>query len=136
MQYTIKQHEEANSIISSWVKAQSLKMQRRVMPEPFKQIVNGKTYNNSTAKKITSFHFHNDHEQYLTVDESLYITRKGEYFLCGEGMERTPYAAKMQDCDDWMRGHGILPLTLKQVKEWFKIRCLEEEMEDALAHSV
>lgn len=132
MQYTTKQHEQANSIISSWVKAQSLKMQRSVMPEQFKQIVNGKTYNNSTAEWLTSFHFYNDHEQYLTVDEALYITRKGEYFLCGEGMMRTPYTAKMEYCDDWMRGHGILPLTLKQVKEWLKIRGLEDEIDSIL----
>lgn len=132
MQHTTKQHEQANSIISSWVKSQNLKMQRSVIPELFKQIVNGKTYNNSTAKKLTSFHFYNDLEQCLTVDEALYLTRKGEYFLCGEGMERTPYAAKMEDRDDWMRGYGILPLTLNQVKEWCELRGLNDEIDSIL----
>jgi hypothetical protein len=41
----------------------------------------------------------------------------------------------MKDRDDWMRGHAILPLTLKQVKEWCSIRSLYDEISDVLAHS-
>lgn len=136
MQYTTKQHEQANSIISSWVRMQKVKALRSVVPENFKHVINGKTYNCSSAKHLTSFTFHDVYEESNTVFENLYLTPKGEYFLCGEGMERTPYAAKMEDRDDWMRGHGILSLTLKQVKEWGEIRCLEDEIEDILSHSV
>ena len=132
MQYTTKQHEQANSIILSWAKAQHLKMQRGAMPLNFKQILCGKTYNRSTAKKLTSFNYHNDYEESNTVFEDLFLTPKGDYFLCGEGMERTPYAAKMGVFDDWMRGHGILPLTLKQVKEWCEFRGLNDEIDSIL----
>jgi hypothetical protein len=80
MQYTTKQHEEANTIISSWVRIQKVKTLRSAVPEKFKQVINGKTYNCSTAKHLTSFTYHNDYEEYNTVFEDLYLTPKGEYF--------------------------------------------------------
>ena len=57
-----------------------------------KQVIDGKTYNTETATEI---HNHNNglgKGDFRYLDESLYKTPKGRFFLAGEGGAMTRYA--------------------------------------------
>ncbi len=73
-----------------------------------KKVVDKKTYNTDTATAVATqctgtFGDPNGYE------ETLYQTRKGDYFLYGKGGEKSPYV-----------GENIRPITSAEATQWVK----------------
>ena len=57
-----------------------------------KQIINGKMYNTETAKKIGQFWNGYSQSDFKYLKETLYLTKKGAYFIHGDGGALTAYS--------------------------------------------
>lgn len=82
-----------------------------------KKVIDGKLYNTETAILI-----HRDTSSSLSMsdfhyyDEGLYITKKGNYFLAGEGHAQTRWATSDRRSRSW--GSGIIALNVNEALQW------------------
>jgi hypothetical protein len=82
-----------------------------------KQVIDGKTYNTETAEEI--FKYWNNHPagDLRYCEESLYKTKKGAFFIAGEGGPMTKYARPCGG-NNVSSGEGIFVLSPKEALEW------------------
>ena len=81
-----------------------------------KKIVDGKTYNTETATELGVWGNDYGTTDFRWCDETLYRTKKGAYFLFGEGGAMSRYAGRYGDM--WGDGEELIPLEEKEAKEW------------------
>lgn len=81
-----------------------------------KKIIDGKTYNTETATRIgnRSSSYPGD---FRYVDEDLYITKKGTFFLAGEGGAMSKYSTSYGD-NSWGGSDGMEVLSKAAALEW------------------
>ena len=82
-----------------------------------KKVIEGKLYNTETAEELASWHNGCSYSDFNYCKEDLYRTKKGNYFLHGEGGAMTRYS---ESCGNNSRceGEDIIPLTESEAKEW------------------
>ena len=56
-----------------------------------RQLINGKLYDTENSTKLASWSNGYPSESDLWIEETLYKTTEGDYFICGEGGTVTPY---------------------------------------------
>jgi len=82
-----------------------------------KQIIDGRLYDTDAATKVGEWFNHHLPGDFRRVDEALYRTERGAWFLHGEGGPLSPYAVPVGN-----NGHGageaITPLTDEQARQW------------------
>lgn len=61
-----------------------------------KKVINGKVYNTETAEEVASYSFSNSND-FRYIREKLYRTKKGNWFLYGEGGPMTKGGYTRQD---------------------------------------
>lgn len=124
-------HKYANETIEGWLRSAQISPSIGRAPGPLKKIINGKTYNTSTASLLSTYAYDKAQDEYAWQWEYLYQTRSGAFFLVGEGMtEHTPFGALLPGTNDYIRGHALLPLEAHQAKKWLEIRdCVEDYAE-------
>lgn len=82
-----------------------------------KKIINGKLYNTETATPIAS-----NSSRGLSISdfryfhETLYQTKKGQFFLSGEGHAMSRWATSNGNSSCW--GEGIISLTNRDALHW------------------
>ena len=83
-----------------------------------KRIINGKTYNTATATAIENYDNGLGRRDFSNIDEFLYVTKKGNFFLAGEGGAMTKYS---KPCGN-MTGGGsdIIPLSKTEALHWME----------------
>lgn len=112
--------------VDEWVEAKKVPRHVGRRPEEIKKIINGSTYNTTTAAKLAYF-WPGHTEDYEWFEETLYKTRNGAFFLVGEGMSHySPYWAAIPRTRDTMRGYSLIPLTQDETKAWLELRSLTE----------
>lgn len=81
-----------------------------------KQVVNGKMYNTETAEELFNVSNSLGVNDFRNYDFCVYRTRKGNYFLSGEGGPMTMFA---RPCGN-MTGGGsaIIPISKDEALEW------------------
>lgn len=81
-----------------------------------KKIIDGKTYNTETATHIgnRSSSYPGD---FRYVDEDLYLTKKGTFFLAGEGGPMSKYSHSCGQ-NSWTGGDGMEVLTKAEALAW------------------
>ena len=83
-----------------------------------KKIIDGRTYNTETATLLCSYEY-----SYVSsfdwYTEALYRTRKGAYFIYGEGHANSPYATQY-DLHEWGPGDGWRVLTEEEAREYIE----------------
>jgi hypothetical protein len=91
-----------------------------------KKTIAGKTYNTDTASQIAN-HAYGYASDFAHWDETLYQTKKGNYFLYGYGGPMTSYST---DLGNNSRGGGsdIRPMTEHEALRW----CEQYEDESAI----
>ncbi len=84
-----------------------------------KRVIDGLTYNTETATEIGSNGsiMGPDSGDFHAWGETLYRTKKGRYFLHGEGGAMTKYARKV-DSNTTSGGAEIIPLSKEEALEW------------------
>ena len=83
-----------------------------------KQIIEGKTYDTDTAKRIWSLNYSEKGDAFYW-QETLYKKRTGEYFIHGEGGPISRYA-KIVSEDERAAGEKIVPITEEYAQKWMK----------------
>jgi len=91
-----------------------------------KATIDRKTYNTETSTNIAratnAFNGRNCHDWW----ETLYLSRKGNWFLHGEGGAMSKYANVYLNCAS--SGERIIPMTAEEALEW----CEEHGAQDAI----
>lgn len=92
-----------------------------------KKIINGKLYNTETAKLVgsTSHSYPGNFEYWA---ENLYLKKTGEFFIHGIGGAMSKYSRSV-DGNTFTGGEAIVPLTLKEAREWAEKHLEVEEYE-------
>ena len=67
-----------------------------------KRVIDGKVYNTDTATKIGNYSNGYSCNDFNYLDQTLYLSKKGQFFLVGYGGANTIYAESYGD----MRGEG------------------------------
>lgn len=76
-----------------------------------KKIIGGKRYDTDTADKIANWD-NGLHGQFGYIDETLYRTKKGGWFLVGEGGDGSPYR----------EGEKLIPYLPEEARLWLENR--------------
>lgn len=93
-----------------------------------RKVINGRTYNTKTSKRVGSWindHYTNDLKY---CSEDLYKNTRGSYFLFGEGGAMSKYAVS-SGSNSWGGGETIIPMTAEEAQEWAEERLSGEEVE-------
>lgn len=91
-----------------------------------KRIINGKIYNTETAERIGSYSRSNPSD-FSYIDESLYRTKKGRFFIAGEGGAMTRYAESGSD-GTWWGASGICVLDDGEALDWCESRGIDPDI--------
>lgn len=93
-----------------------------------KKVIDGKMYNTETAKKLGEFDNgrYGDHDY---MEEALYLTKSGAYFLYGTGGAMSKYAEASSN-SNWTGGSIIQSMSLSAAKEWAEKNLTGDEYED------
>lgn len=81
-----------------------------------KAVINGKLYNTETATEIAHNWNGLSVSDFRSIDETLFITKKGRFFLKGEGGPMTRYARPAGNMT--AGGSGIIPLSAEEALSW------------------
>lgn len=82
-----------------------------------KKVINGSRYDTDTAKRIGVWESDQDYVGLSHVEEALYRTKAGKYFLHGIGNAASAYAVRK--ADGWSApGEKILPLSEPAAHQW------------------
>ena len=97
-----------------------------------KMVINGKVYNTETATKISSGGRSGraSVDDFSSCSESLYRSRKGQYFLAGFGGARSKYARSAGQ-NGSTGGEGIILLSDTEALKWAEQHMTAEESEAA-----
>ncbi|UDM84092.1 hypothetical protein [Vagococcus fluvialis] len=82
-----------------------------------KKVINGRTYNTKTSLEIASYY--NQKIGHDVLEETLYLTKKGDYFLYYYGGGLTKYAISVAN-NQISESKGIKVLTEKQAKNFIE----------------
>lgn len=83
-----------------------------------KAIINRKRYDTETAEEIASHSNNLGYNDFNFIDETLYRTKKGNWFIHGKGGANTKYSKPAGN----MRSGGehIIPMDEDEVKTWLE----------------
>jgi hypothetical protein len=90
-----------------------------------KKVIGGKIYDTETAEEIGGWSNNLGHSDFRNISESLYRTKKGRFFLAGEGGPMTKYSRRCGDSTGG--GEDIQPLTHEEAREWAEEHLSPEE---------
>ena len=88
-----------------------------------KQVIDGKSYDTDTADLLVHWHNGHNHGDFHRCEEDLYRTKKGNYFIHGEGGALSAWSEPCGNCRGG--GSGIKALSPAEALEW-----IEERNED------
>lgn len=87
-----------------------------------KRVVSGKTYDTATAIEVGRNDNGMSRSNFRWIDEALYKTGKGTFFLAGRGGPLTPYRQTVgQNC--WTSGSGLEVLSDAAALMWAEEYC-------------
>lgn len=82
-----------------------------------KKVINGSRYDTDTAKRLGVWESDQDYTGLSHVEETLYRTKAGKYFLHGCGNAASAYA--VHKSDGWSApGEKIIPLSDAAARQW------------------
>jgi hypothetical protein len=99
------------------------------------QIIDGKRYNTETATEVDDYSNGLGRNDFRCVEETLYLTKKGAWFIRYWGGAMTEYA---ESCGGNARcgGSGIKPITAEEAYEWLEAHANPELVEAHFADRI
>ena len=82
-----------------------------------KKIIDGKVYNTETAEEVARYANGRSYSDFHYLDETLYRTKKGAWFIHGCGGAMTGWAESCGD-NSYTSGNGIVVLTEEEALAW------------------
>lgn len=99
-----------------------------------KKVIGGKIYNTATATEVASYSNGFGCRDFRSMDETLYKTKKGSWFLAGEGGPMTKYA---RPCGNMTSGgEDIIALTKDEALEWLEDHDETDAIEEYFASEI
>ncbi|RQD73490.1 MAG: hypothetical protein D5R97_09295 [Candidatus Syntrophonatronum acetioxidans] len=92
-----------------------------------KKVINGKLYDTEKAVFIASYRYSNPSD-FKHIEEDLYKTKKGNYFLAGGGGPMSKYAVSLGDNQTGGSSDVITPLTAQEAREWCESREVDADI--------
>ena len=96
-----------------------------------KKVINGKAYNPAAAQLLAVYHNEVGIDDPAYYEEALLIKRTGEYYLYGEGEEKSIYASSLPGLGRTEHGGRITPLSVAEAKAW-----AEKKLDKELYHRI
>ena len=93
-----------------------------------RKIIEGKRYDTEKAERIGEWS-QGYRSDFKYAHERLYVTKKGCYFIWGQGGAMSGWAETCEDGRSWTGGEGIRPLTREEAFEWAQAHLEPEEFE-------
>jgi hypothetical protein len=93
-----------------------------------RRIINNKVYDTSVADEIASWSNHYYRSDPKHCEETLYLTKKGNWFVAGEGGPMSKYAHPVGNA--MSGGEGLAPLTPDEAREWLELKNFVSEVEE------
>jgi hypothetical protein len=84
-----------------------------------RRVIDGKVYDTETAEPIHTFEPIDDTGDFHYFLETLFITKKGNFFVAGEGGAMSPYAQSLGG-HSWGGASGIEPLSITDAAMWLE----------------
>lgn len=84
-----------------------------------KAIINGKRYDTATADLVAEWGNGLGGSDFRNCNEDLYRTKKGRWFLHGQGGAMTRWSRSVGN-NGTCGGSGILPMTEDEAREWLE----------------
>jgi hypothetical protein len=81
-----------------------------------KKVIEGILYNTDTSKCIGK-HTYAAGGDFDWIDESLYLSRKGKFFIAGKGGANTGYSRSI-GANSWSGGENSIPMTREEALDW------------------
>lgn len=91
-----------------------------------KRVIDGKIYNTATATEICDLPCHHYRGDFHWHDTTLYRTKKGAYFLAGEGGPMSLWAEPSGN-NGWSGGSGLRVITAEEAREYAEQAELDPE---------
>lgn len=95
------------------------------MVKNMKVVIDGKVYNTQNSQKIACWENHYNCTDFYFEREELYKTKKGNWFLIGEGGALSKYSRRCGNGST--NGDGQKALTPDEAKEWLVDHDFQEE---------
>ena len=90
-----------------------------------KKVINGKRYDTETATKVADDSYSN-YGDFGYWSEEIYRTKRGNWFLVGEGGAMSPYARAVGQ-NETRGGSVIIPFTKKEALAWLEAHTSSSE---------
>jgi len=81
-----------------------------------RKVINGRTYNTETSKRVGSWDNGIYGSDFRSCEEDLYKNTKGAYFLVGEGGPMSKYS--VNHGNETSGGRELIPMTITEAQEW------------------
>jgi hypothetical protein len=94
------------------------------------KIINGLLYDTEEAEHIAHYGNGRSTSDFDWLEETLYQTANGRFFLAGEGGARTQYATSVST-NTWSGGSDILAMSDDEAKAWLERHDLVDEYIEA-----
>ena len=89
-----------------------------------KKIVGGMCYDTAQATEVGSWSNDRSYQDFKFLNESLYKTESGAYFLFGEGGAMTEYCEVLDD--GWTDGTRLTPMSRTEAFVWAQLHLSTE----------
>ena len=90
------------------------------------KVIDGKRYSTDTAKRLGSWASDQDYQGLHHEEETLYLTKTGNYFLHGCGGAASRYNKKTST-NSWIGGEQIVPISEEYARKWAADHLTENE---------
>jgi hypothetical protein len=100
-----------------------------------KRVIEGKVYNTETATEIATWSNHYFPNDFHYCEETLYRTKKGAWFIAGEGGALSKYSRPCGS-NGSCGGDGLEPISAKEAMEWLEQHEFTDELEEHFAENI
>lgn len=94
-----------------------------------RRVIDGKIYDTKTADCIAEWENQYYRNDFHFCEESLYRTKRGNWFLAGGGGPMSKYARSAGQ-NSWTGGEGLESLTSDEARQWLEEKGFTEELEE------
>lgn len=99
-----------------------------------KRIINGRSYNTETAECVATWSNHYFPNDFHYCEESLYRTKKGAWFVAGEGGALSKYS---RSCGNGScGGDGLEPINVEEAMRWLETHDFTNELEEHFSDQI
>lgn len=84
-----------------------------------RKVIGGKVYDTDKAELLHTYEPIQNMDDFHYILESLYVTPKGAFFLCGEGGPMSAYVQSLGG-GSYSGGEGLQVLSVQEAAEWLE----------------